>query len=88
MHDAGETISFNALHERVDPSLQESLAAVVLDSGADAATFENGMACVHALRRADRENLIRELKTRIRAAEREGRIQEAMDLAQQLSRAV
>ena len=32
-----------------------------------------------------RESLIRELKTRIKSAEREGRIGEAMELAEELS---
>ena len=31
MHDAAETVNFNALHERLNPALQESLAAIVLD---------------------------------------------------------
>jgi DNA primase len=87
MHDAGETISFNTLHERLHPSLQESLAAVVLDSGAGAATLDDGLACVEALRRAERDNLIRELKTQIKSAEREGRIEDALNLARQLSKA-
>ncbi len=86
MHDAGETISFNTLHERVHPSLQENLAAVVLDSGAGGATLEDGLACVEKLRRTDRESLIRELKTQIKSAEREGRIEDALDLAQQLQK--
>jgi len=86
MHDAGETISFNTLHERVHPSVQENLAAVVLDSGAGAVTLEDGLACVEALRRAERERLIRELKLQIKSAEREGRINEALDLAHQLSK--
>ena len=38
-----------------------------------------------ALRRAHREVAARELKTRIKTAEREGRIQEAIELTQQLS---
>ncbi len=50
------------------------------------ATLEDGLACVEALRRAERENLIRELKTQIKAAEREGRINDALDLAQQLQK--
>ncbi len=86
MHDAGETVSFNTLHERMHPSLQESLAAAVLDSAAGVATLEDGLACVQALRRTDRESLIRELKTQIKAAEREGRIKDALDLAHQLSK--
>ena len=80
MHDAGETISFNTLHARVHPSaLQDILAAIVLDSGAGgAATLEDGLACVEALRREDRETMLRELKSRIKSAEREGRIGEAL----------
>lgn len=84
MHDAGETVSFNTLHERLDPPMQDSLAAIVLDSGSGA-TLEDGLACVEALRHADRENEIRELKLRIKSAEREGRIAEAMELAGLLS---
>jgi DNA primase len=86
MHDAGETISFNTLHERLHPSLQENLAAVVLDSTTGGTRLEDGLACVEALRRAERGSLIRELKTQIRSAEREGRINDALDLAQRLSR--
>ena len=86
MHDAGETVSFNTLHERLHPSMQQSLAAVVLDSGTGAATLEDGLACVEALRRTDRASLIQELKSRIKSAEREGRIKEAMELAEELSK--
>jgi DNA primase len=85
MHDAGEAVSFNTVHERLHPSMQESLAGVLLDSGHGGATLEDGLACIDALRRADREYLIRELKTRIKAAEREGRLMEALDLARELS---
>jgi DNA primase len=85
MHDASETVSFNTLHERLAPQHQESLAVIVLDSGASGPTLEDGMACIEALRRAQREITARELKTRIRTAEREGRIQEAIELTQQLS---
>jgi DNA primase len=85
MHDASETVNFNTLHERLAPQYQESLAVIVLDSSAAGPTLEDGMACIEALRRAHREVSARELKTRIRAAEREGRIQEAIELTQQLS---
>jgi DNA primase len=85
MHDASETVSFNTLHERLAPQHQASLAVIVLDSGASGPTLEDGMACIEALRRAHREVAARELKTRIKAAEREGRIQEAIELTQQLS---
>jgi DNA primase len=86
MHDAGETISFNTLHARVPESMQDMLAALLLDAGSGSeATLEDGLACVEALRRDDRETALRELKTRIKSAEREGRMSEALALMQQLS---
>ena len=86
MHDAGETVNFNTLHARIHPSLQDILAAIVLDTGSGGeATLENGLACVEALRRDDRETILRELKSRIKSAEREGRLSEALALMQQLS---
>ncbi len=85
MHDASEKVSFNTLHERLAPQHQESLAMIVLDSGAAGLTLEDGMACIEALRRAHREITARELKNRIKTAEREGRIEEAIELTHQLS---
>lgn len=86
MHDGGETISFNTLHARLDSSQQDILAAIVLDAGSAAeTTVEDGLACVDALRRNDREAMVRELKSRIKSAEREGRLSDALALMQQLS---
>jgi hypothetical protein len=86
MYEGGETISFNTLHARVPEAMQDVLAALVLDAmtGGDT-TVEDGLACVAALRRDDREAVVRDLKTRIKAAEREGRMSEALALMQQLS---
>jgi DNA primase len=78
MHDAAEFIDFNALHARLEPAFQDRLGAIVLDAGV--ATLEDGIACIEALRRVDRESVRRDLKTRIRALEREGRIAEALEL--------
>jgi DNA primase len=87
MHDGGESVSFNTLHARVPPAMQDILASLVLDAGAGGgATLEDGLACVEALRRDDRDTMVRDLKTRIKSAEREGRINEALALMQQLSR--
>ena len=86
MHEAGETISFNTLHPRVSEKMQDVLAALLLDSGSGTeATIEDGIACLEALRRDDRESALRDLKTRIKSAEREGRFNEALALMQQLS---
>ncbi len=84
MHDAGEPIDFNTVHDRLTPALQGRFAAIVLDSSP--ASIEDGQACVAALKREDKETIRRELKARIRTAEREGRMAEAMDLAGELSR--
>ena len=85
MHDAGEAITFNALHERLTPANQECLAAIVLDSAAADLTLEHGLACLEAVRREQHESIRRELKGRIKAAEREGRIQDALVLMRELA---
>src|SRR6185312_4062154 len=86
MHSGGETITFNTLHARLNQSQQDLLAALVLDAGTAAeATLADGVACIDALRRDDRETTLRELKSRIKSAEREGRLNDALALMQQLS---
>ncbi len=83
--DAGEPIGFHTLHERLAPALQERLSAIVLEEGAaHTPTLEDGLACVAALRREGLETMRRELKARIKSAEREGRLHEALELANQL----
>jgi hypothetical protein len=85
MHNAGETVSFNTLHERLAPADQERLAAIVLESDATSTTVEDGAACIAKLRLEDKEALRRELKARIRSAEREGRMKDAIELMHRLS---
>jgi DNA primase len=85
MHDAGEMVDFNTLHARIPPSLQENFSAIVLDSGSGEATLEDGLACVEALQREARESIRRNLKVRIKSAEREGRMNEALELIRELS---
>ncbi|MEP6714389.1 MAG: DNA primase [Terriglobia bacterium] len=89
MHDAGEPIDFNALHQRLAPAEQDRLASIVLDATVlDAAaaetSLEDGLACIDAFRREERESIRGELKARIRLAEREGRLQEALEFMRQL----
>jgi hypothetical protein len=45
----------------------------------------DGMACIETMRREERESAARDLKIRIKAAEREGRIGEAFELMRQLA---
>jgi hypothetical protein len=85
MHDAHEAISFNALHERLAPADQEKLASIVLEGASGSVTAEDGAACVEKMRRDDRETIVRDLKARIKTAEREGRISDAFELMRTLS---
>ena len=85
MHGAGETIDFNALHERLSPAQQEVLSTLVFAAAAASVTLDDGLAAIAALEREESETLRRDLMSRIRTAEREGRIAEAMDLTRQLS---
>jgi DNA primase len=85
MHDAGEAIGFNSLHERLMAADQERLASIVLDAETTHIALEDGLACIEAVRREDSERARQELKARVKVAEREGRISEALELMQQLS---
>jgi DNA primase len=85
MYHANEPISFHSLHERLSPADQERLAAIVLETDSSALTVEDGAACIDALRREDKESAKRDLKTRIKAAEREGRMKEAIELMGRLA---
>jgi DNA primase len=88
MHEAGETIGFNSLHERLAPADQERLASLVLDAAVGSIGPEDGAACIDAMRKADAESSVRDIKARIKAAEREGRLEEAFELMRALSEIV
>jgi DNA primase len=83
MHEAGEPIDFVSVHSRLQGQLQETFARIVLD--APLASLEDGLNCIAALQREDRETHIREIKGRIREAERAGRVEEAFTLMKELS---
>jgi hypothetical protein len=84
MEENGEPIDFHSIHSRLPEALQARFAAIVLD--APLAALEDGLACLDALRRDERDAVRRELKTRIRDAERAGQIAAALDLMHELSR--
>ncbi|HKD08491.1 MAG TPA: DNA primase [Bryobacteraceae bacterium] len=85
LHDSGSAIAFHSLHERLEPGDQDLLASLVLDAEGSAATAEDGMACIETMRREERESLARDLKVKIKAAEREGKLAEAFELMRQLA---
>jgi DNA primase len=84
MHDAGDVINFHSLHERLSTADQELLTSILHANGAGL-TLEDGADCVVAMRRSAAEAEKRELKLRIKAAEREGRIREAMEMMARLA---
>jgi DNA primase len=84
MHDAGESITFNTRHERLPPPEQNLLASIVLDATATSTGLEDGLACISALRKDERDAARRDLKIRIKQAEREGRIHDALQMMKQL----
>lgn len=86
MHEAGEPVSFNSLHDKLAPPDQERLAAIVLDSASSTTVLEDGLACIEALRKDEREATRRELKAHIKLAEREGRLQDALRLMSELGK--
>ena len=85
MHDQGEPINFNALHERLNTAQQEVLSTLVFDAAASSVRLEDGLAAISALEREDHEITRRELIARIRAAEREGNMTEALKLTGELT---
>ena len=85
MHDQGEPINFNALHERLNTAQQEVLSTLVFDAAASSVSLEDGLAAISALEREDHEATRRELIARIRAAEREGNMTEALKLTGELT---
>jgi DNA primase len=87
MHDAEEAVNFNTVHERLSASQQELLAALVFDAAAASVNIDDGLAAIAALEREETEIARREMIARIRDAEREGRIAEAMELTRQMTSA-
>lgn len=82
MEEAGEAVDFHSVRSRIPEAVQARFDAIVLD--APLASIEDGMACIEALRREEKKTARSDLKTRIREAERAGRIEEAIALTHEL----
>jgi DNA primase len=79
----GEPLNFASINDRLAETDQIWLASLLLDA-IHAPEIEDGLACLAALERHERESARRDLRARVRAAEREGHINEALTLMQQL----
>lgn len=84
-HDAGEVVTYNSIHGRLSAAHQEALANVVLEAGAAGLTEQDGIACVESLRKEEWEAMRRDLRSRIRTAERNGNMSDALALMQELA---
>lgn len=86
MHEAGEPVSFVGVHERLPGAQQELLQSIVLEAANSGATLEDGLACIAAWKRESHGETQRDLKARIKQAEREGRFEDALQLMKQLGK--
>jgi DNA primase len=86
--EAGEPVSFASLAPRLADPERTLLSLLLLDdqerAGRNAVTTDQAVACVHTLARMERESHRVELKNRIREAERNGDMQEALRASQEL----
>ncbi len=89
LESGGAGFSYAALEARLAESDKALLASVVFadeeDQEPDA--LAQALACLESLKQKDRELRRAELRAQVKAAEREGRIEEALRLAAELSRA-
>jgi DNA primase len=86
IHAGREPITFDSLNSRLEPADQSMLAVAVLsaDGEGNEFTVEYGMQCLESLRRTDDGYQRKELKNRVKEAERTGNLKEALRLAQEL----
>jgi DNA primase len=82
MTEAGAGAMFSELDARLSPALQTLLHRVIAadDIGDDTLLLEDARGCLRALENARLRRGIDELRARIKAAEREGRFSEALEL--------
>ena len=83
--EAGEPVSFHSIHDRLAEPHQELLSTIVLEAETAHTTEEDGVACIESLRKEEYEAVSRELRSRIKAAERAGDMKEALALMRELS---
>jgi DNA primase len=82
-HERGEPLTFASINDRLSEADQLWLASLLLDA-VHASGIQDGLACLAALERQERDAARQDLRARIRAAERERRLDEAFMLMQQL----
>ena len=92
MQEAGDEITFNSLEARLENPqktlLHELISADEMEDGraedSAASSLEQALRCLESLEMEDRIQARNELKGRIRAAERSGQFEEALQLMKEL----
>ena len=87
LHDARARIDYEDVHARLEEADRDVLADTVLrhETETAAVSLEQGIACLRTLENRDRQGQRSALKARIRDAERAGKLDEALRLAQELT---
>jgi DNA primase len=85
---AGSTVTFSDLDERLMPSAQGLLHEIVAadEMGDEGLYMEQAQACLRRLETVVRKRRVDELRAQVKAAEREGRFADALDLLKELGR--
>ncbi len=88
MAAAGEPVTYHALEARLREEARERLAALVLadDTLGEGYSTELALSCVRKLAAAENEARRARLRRQVQEAEREGRVEEAMRLLEELGR--
>lgn len=88
MADAGAGVTFSQLHERLAPPLQTLLHEMVAadDIDDEALSLDLARACLRRLKGGAVKRRVDELRDRVKSAEREGRVQEALQWMTELGR--
>ncbi|HTB11434.1 MAG TPA: DNA primase [Bryobacteraceae bacterium] len=88
MEEAGSEVTFSGLDGRLSPALQTLLHSVLAadDIDNEGVSLEAARACLRKLESGAMKRRVDELRARVRSAEREGRMAEALELMGDLAR--
>jgi DNA primase len=88
MVEAGAGVTFSGLEARLSPGEQSLLHAMMAadDTSDDALSLELARACLRRLESGELKRRIDELRTRVKSAEREGQVQQALEWMTELGR--
>src|SRR5262249_58674966 len=84
--ESGATVTFSAIEGRLDPQARDLLHSIAAadENTDDALAIEQAQACLRRLETDLKKKHIGELRAKVRAAEREGRMEEALRIIAEL----